>query len=174
MRLEIWTGLGNFFSGEVPLHPEKNFIGMEIKFKRCYNTAEKTLEKWGKNFVVVKEYAQKIDDFIADGELEQTYIFFPDPWAKKERQKKHRIMQKEFLEMLHKKTKAGGKLVFKTDHRGYFDDTLELLTTMDIWKQWVLSYDYQNELDHFDTKRLTEFEVIFAHEKINYLELIKN
>ncbi|MGB1217545.1 MAG: hypothetical protein ACPG5P_06700 [Saprospiraceae bacterium] len=29
---------------------------------------------------MVKEFAQKLDEFIADGELQQVYIFFPDPW----------------------------------------------------------------------------------------------
>lgn len=174
LRLEIWTGLWNFFSWEVPLHPDKNFIWMEIKFKRCFVSAEKTLEKWGKNFVVVKEYGQKIEDFIADGELEQTYIFFPDPWGKKERQKKHRIMQKDFLDMLYRKTQSWWKLVFKTDHREYFDDTLELLKTMDNWKQSYISFDYQNESTEFDKSRLTEFEVIFHEKNICYLELIKD
>jgi tRNA (guanine-N7-)-methyltransferase len=45
LRLEIGTGMGNFFSSEVPKFPDRNFIGMEIKFKRCYITAEKTIAK---------------------------------------------------------------------------------------------------------------------------------
>lgn len=175
LRLEIWTGLWNFFSWEVVKYPDRNFIGMEIKFKRCYVTAEKALTKWWENFLIVKEFAQKIDDFIADGELEQTYIFFPDPWANKDRQKKHRLMQAEFLEILFKKTQQEWKVVFKTDHRWYFDDSLEVIKQQNIWSIETLSYDYESETDVFDKKNLTEFESMHREHKtkINYLVLQK-
>ncbi|USN58998.1 MAG: hypothetical protein H6767_02720 [Candidatus Peribacteria bacterium] len=68
--LEIGTGHGNFFSSEVHDHPEKNYIGMEIKYKRLYSTAEKCLGNKSNyaqssgtdttNFVLLKEYGQKI------------------------------------------------------------------------------------------------------------------
>jgi len=45
--LEIWTGLGNFFSREVLKYSDKNFIWMEIKYKRLYISAEKAL--WNLN-----------------------------------------------------------------------------------------------------------------------------
>jgi len=35
--------MGNNFSREIALHPQKNFIGMEIKYKRLQKTAEKSL-----------------------------------------------------------------------------------------------------------------------------------
>lgn len=176
VRLEIGTGLWNFFSSEVSNNPEINFLWMEIKFKRCFSTAEKTLKKWGKNFLVIKEYAQKIDEFIADGELQQVYIFFPDPWGKKDRQKKHRVLQAEFLKNLHAKLENGWKIVFKTDHAEYFQDTLEVLDEINIFKQEHKSFDYEKDLaQFFDKQNITEFEAIFRWErkKVCYIELIK-
>lgn len=175
LRLEIWTGLWNFFSGEVPKFSNRNFLGMEIKFKRCYVTAEKTLAKWGENFLIIREFAQKIDSFIWDWELEQTYIFFPDPWGKKDRQKKHRLMQADFLETLFKKTQSGWKVIFKTDHRDYFKDSLEVIENQNIWEIQNLSFDYENENPDFDINNITEFEAIHREHKtqINYLELVK-
>jgi tRNA G46 methylase TrmB len=41
--LEIGSGLGNFFSKMVNQNLDKNFIAMEIRYKRCFATAEKTL-----------------------------------------------------------------------------------------------------------------------------------
>lgn len=175
LRLEIGTWLGNFFSWEVISSPNVNFIGMEIKFKRCFVTAKKTLEKWGKDFLVIREFAQKINDFIWDWELEQTYIFFPDPWGKKERQKKHRLMQANFLETLYNKTKTGWKVIFKTDHRDYFNDSIEVLRKQNIWDIQKLSFDYENENPDFNILNITEFEAIHRKNKtqINYLELVK-
>ena len=174
LRLEIGTGLWNFFSWEVPKFSDINFLWMEIKFKRCFTTAEKTLKKWGKNFFIVKEFAQKLDDFIADWELQQVYIFFPDPWGKKDRQKKHRVLQAEFLSLIHKKLEKGWKIIFKTDHEDYFKDTLEVLEEINLFKQEHKSFDYEKELSQFfDKKNMTEFEVIFSEKKVCYIELIK-
>jgi tRNA (guanine-N7-)-methyltransferase len=167
--------MGNFFSWEVPKFPDRNFLWMEIKFKRCFFTAEKTITKWGENFLIIREFAQKIDSFIWDWELEQTYIHFPDPWGKKDRQKKHRLMQAEFLETLFKKTKVGWKVIFKTDHRDYFKDSLEVIEKQAIWEIQNLSFDYETENPEFDVMNITEFEAIHRREKteINYLELVK-
>jgi len=39
--LEIGTGMGNFFGKIVEENPGKNFIGMEIRYKRLFTTAQK-------------------------------------------------------------------------------------------------------------------------------------
>ncbi len=173
--LEIWTGLGNFFSSQVAQNPDKNYIWMEIKFKRCYVTAEKSLKKWGKNFVIIKDFAQKIDEIFWNEEIFQTYIFFPDPWGRKERQKKHRLMQKEFLTSLYNKTKLWWRVIFKTDHRWYFDDTLKILNELNLWKQERKTYHYERDCEEFSTKEITEFEAIFREHRLEicYVELIK-
>jgi tRNA G46 methylase TrmB len=69
----------------------------------------------------------------------------------------------------------GWKLVFKTDHLEYFDTTLDLFEEIWIWKINIKSYDYENELEHFETKEMTEFEHIFRRHrmKINYVEFEK-
>ncbi|RKW22991.1 tRNA (guanosine(46)-N7)-methyltransferase TrmB [Candidatus Gracilibacteria bacterium] len=173
--LEIGTGLGNFFSGEVAKFPEKNFIGLEIKYKRLFVTERKTLENGGKNFVLLKTKGQNIDKFLGDEEISLTYVFFPDPWGNKERQKKHRLFSEKFILDLYKKTKKGGKLIFKTDHKEYFDTTLELFEKIGLWKIILKSYDYESETDKFNSKNLTEFEAIFREDKIkvNYVEFEK-
>lgn len=173
--LEIWTWLGNFFSDEVSSNPDKNYIWKEIRFKRLFVTAEKTLKKWWKNFVLVKTMWQNIDKVFWDWELSLTYVFFPDPWARKDRQRKHRLWNEKFVSDLYDKTKKWGKVIFKSDHREYFDSTLEIIKDFWKWNIDKLSYDYENETEAFDKKRLTEFEVIFRSQKIkiNYIELSK-
>lgn len=173
--LEIWTWLGNFFSAENARKPEKNFIWVEIKYKRLFVTEQKTLEKWWKNFVLLKTKWQNIDRFLWNEEIERTYVFFPDPWGNKDRQKKHRLFQEKFIRDLYEKTKIGWKLIFKTDHREYFETTLELFEKIWLWKIVLKSYDYEKETDKFDSKDLTEFEAIFREDKIkvNYVEFEK-
>lgn len=178
--LEIWTWLGNFFSSELARTPDKNFIWVEIKYKRLYVTEQKSLEKtslqWSENkFVLLKTKGQNIDKFLGKEEIERTYVFFPDPWGNKDRQKKHRLFQEKFIRDLYEKTKIGWKLIFKTDHKEYFDTTLELFEKIWLWKIVLKSYDYEKETDKFNSKDLTEFEAIFREDriKVNYVEFEK-
>lgn len=173
--VEIWTGLWNFFSWEVAKNPQYNFVWFEIRYKRLFITAEKTLAKWWNNFVLVKSMAQNIDKIFEKNEVSLTYIFFPDPWDKKYRQRKNRLWSDKFVNDLYEVTKIWWKVIFKTDHLWYFEDTLEIINNFWKWNIEKLSYDYENEIESFDKKNLTEFESIFREHKlkINYLELKK-
>lgn len=172
--LEIWIGLGNFFSNITMRNPDKNHIWIEIRYKRLHRTFEKLSEKLVNNFMLIKDKWENISQMFSLNELSQTYLFFPDPWANKERQKKNRIVSETFLLDLHKITKTGWSFIFKTDHKWYFDDSLEIIAKTP-WKIKVQSYDYENELDVFDKTLMTEFEEIFRKDKIkvNYIELVK-
>ncbi len=172
--LEIGTGMGNFFSKQVQEQPEKNFLGMEIRYKRCFQTAEKSRTWENTHFVILKDFWEHIDQIFAPEEVSETYIFFPDPWANKKRQKKHRLIQEDFLKKLYRITQNWGKVFFKTDHREYFDSAREI-----VWKQWLWTiknwtHNYENT-EIFDMWNITEFEGLYRGEKtdINYMELIK-
>jgi tRNA (guanine-N7-)-methyltransferase len=55
---------------------------------------------------MLKDFAQNIDKIFITGEITETYIFFPDPWPK-DRHRKHRLLQAEFLKNLYNITKVG-------------------------------------------------------------------
>jgi len=187
--LEIWTWLWNYFSKIVNESLDKNFIWMEIKYKRCFITAEKTLwniknndnskdntnlEKYNNNFVILKDYAENIDKIFNKNEISKTLVFFPDPWArKKSRVLKKRLVQEKFLKNLYNITKKGWKFIFKTDHLGYFLHVLYELEKTD-WKLNFKTFDYEKEW-LFEKNSISEFEQIFRWQKIKicYLELVK-
>ena len=172
--LEIGTGMGNFFWKQVWENPDKNYIGMEIRYKRLFQTAEKARKADNRQFVMLKDFAQNIDQIFVEWEISESYIFFPDPWANKDRQRKNRLLQANFLEHLYKVTRQGGKLYFKTDHREYFDSTREIIEEQGLWKVVAWTHDYENS-EIFDMKNITEFEWLYRGEKIdiNYIELEK-
>lgn len=173
--LEIWTWLGNFFSIEASHNLDKNFIWMEIKFKRLFKTAEKSRNLWVQNFILLKDFGQNVDKIFAKNKVSRTYIFFPDPWENKDRQKKHKLLQKEFLIKLFEITKNWGEFFFKTDSKKYFDDVLEIIKEIWLWETRFVSYDYEKECEKFTKKKITEFESMFREHKlpINYVEFIK-
>ena len=173
--LEIWTWMWNYFSDESSKNLNKNYIWMEIKFKRLYNTVEKSKTKWATdNYVAIQDYWQKIDRIFDTCEISKVVVHFPDPWGKKDRQKKHRLFSQEFVDNLYNVLIDWWKIIFKTDHREYFETTLEYFNS-NKWKSDVLSFDYEKELEHFNTDTMTEFEHIFRKDKckINYVEFIK-
>ena len=119
--------------------------------------------------------AQNIYRIFEKWEVSLTYVFFPDPWDKKDRQRKNRLWSEKFISDLYSITKTWWRVIFKTDHLWYFEDTIELIRVFSKWNIEKLSYDYENEIESFDKQNLTEFESIFWEHKlkINYLELIK-
>lgn len=187
--LEIGTWLWNFFSSQVLENPLKNYIWMEIKYKRLFKTAEKSLGlinnndlsqindrklNQNDNFVLLKDYWEHIDKIFNEWEIEETYIFFPDPWDKNEKTKIRRLLSEQFLNNLYLITKNWWKFIFKTDHIEYFDYVLEWLKLTN----WIISLktnDYENDW-FFTHNKITEFEQIFRWQnfKVNYLECIKN
>lgn len=173
--LEIWTWFWHFFSLESSQLQDKNFIWMEIKYKRLHKTAEKSRNLWTKNFILLKDFWQNIDKIFASNEISRTYIFFPDPWENKDRQKKHKLLQKEFLIKLHEITKNGWEFFFKTDHKKYFEDVLQIIDEIWLWKKRFVSYDYEKESEVFTKKKITEFESMFRGKnlKIHYAEFKK-
>ena len=40
-------------------------------------------------------------EIFTENEISKVYIFFPDPWENKDRQKKHKLMQMEFLDKMY-------------------------------------------------------------------------
>jgi tRNA (guanine-N7-)-methyltransferase len=185
--LEIWTGLWNYFSKNVNENIWKNFIWMEIRYKRCFMTAEKTLWKvknndnskdntslkeYNNDFVIIKDYAERVDKIFWKWELSETLIFFPDPWARKKWLKK-RLVQETFLNNLYERTKKGWKMIFKTDHIWYFLHVLQEIENTK-WKLDFKTFDYESE-GLYKSNAITEFEQIFRWQdiKVNYLELIR-
>ena len=183
--LEIGTWLGNFFAKQVQENPQKNYLWLEIRYKRLWLTAQKSL--WNKatyakntlsnseiqNFLMLKVFGQDIKKILEKGELSESYIFFPDPWAKKKAQAKHRLLQEKFLNDLYDVTKKWGKCVIKTDHREYFDFALEEIAKTQ-WNTEFLSYDFENETT-FENAETTEFQQLFRGQniQINHIELKK-
>ncbi len=173
--LEIWTWLGHFFSLESSEHLDKNFIGMEIKFKRLFKTAEKSRNAGTKNFILLKDFGQNIDKIFEKNEVSRTYIFFPDPWDNKDRQKKHKLLQKDFIVKLFEITKNQWEFFFKTDHKKYFEDVLEIIKEIWLWSPQFISYDYEKDSEKFTKTKITEFESMFRWDKlkIHYAEFKK-
>lgn len=124
MDLEIGTGNGYFFAHHAEGHPSRNLVGLEIKFKPLNQAIKRAMKTGATNMRIARFNASDVTKIFAPGELNDVYLFFPDPWPKT-RHWKHRLVTPEFLDSLWALQKPGSRFYFKTDHEGYFDWTLE-------------------------------------------------
>lgn len=108
-------------------HPSFGFIGMDITFKRVVVSAQRLKEDGANNAAIVLGNAKAMTEIYADNELDGVIIFFPDPWTKKSRQIKNRLINPEFCQALKKVLKEDGFFWLKTDSSDYFHNAASLV-----------------------------------------------
>lgn len=170
--LEIGSGQGNFTVANAMKSKDKNFMGIELRFKRLVFSARKAKKRSLKNILFIRRWGQEIPEFIGENEVAGMYINFPDPWPGRE---KNRIIQEElFYSTLDKVMKKDGKLFFKTDHDGYYADVLELMNNIKGYSVVYHTSDLHNDPKNEENLR-TEFEDLFTKQGITtkYIEIIK-
>jgi len=172
LDLEIGTGNGFHFSHLATKHPDRSVLGIEVKFKPLIQSIRRAVSAGAKNCAIARYDAYHLEDLFTDGELNNIYIHFPDPWSKK-RQWKHRLIQTEFLVKLHRLMKPGSFLDFKTDNLDYFDWAVERFhaSALKVTRETRDLHASEWASENF----VTHFEGIFLSQgmKINYARLEK-
>ncbi len=172
IAVEIGTGSGNFMYQLAERNPNKNFIGLELRFKRLVLATQKCQKRNIKNVAFLRKRGEELEDFLAENEISEMYINFPDPWEGTE---KNRIIQERLFETLDKIMKKDGVLYFKTDHDTYYSDVLELVKTLKNYEVVYHTSDLHNS-EKAENNIKTEFEQLFLHKhnkNINYIEIKK-
>ncbi len=93
-------------------------LGVEIRFKRVWLTANKARRAGHANFRVVHHHSGYLGDLLAPGELSGVFINHPDPWPK-DRHHKHRLLQPELADLLAEKVEEGGEIWIQSDFTPY-------------------------------------------------------
>ncbi len=115
---------------------EYNFIVCEIR--KPYVAYLKDLFVNDTNVVVFgSDAARNISNLLQSSTekgVEIAYIFinFPDPWFK-EKHNKRRVLNADFLTQLEKLISSQTQIIFQTDQKTLFDDTLEMVQRAGKW-----------------------------------------
>lgn len=118
--LEIGTGNGYFFGHQASVYKDRVLLGMELKYKPLIQTIKRALHNGATNAYVIRYHANLLNEVFDAGELNNVFVYFPDPWPKK-RHWKNRLVQDDFLQMLYVLQRPGSFLEIKTDNEDYFD-----------------------------------------------------
>lgn len=171
VALELGSGSGEHLVNRASLDPSTLYIGVEIRFKRIYRTAQKAVQNKLNNILLVRIFAEDIESLFGNQSLDLMYINFPDPWAKR-RWLKHRLVSDSYLVVLRKLLKKSGIFSFKTDHPDYFTAVeASLRVASDRWKILKSTTDLYKS-PWINNNIPTEFEKLFLSKglPVNFLE----
>lgn len=172
MDLEVGTGNGTHFAKISQAHPERCFVGLELKYKTVVQSIRRCLKNSSINARMVRYAAEDITRLFNDEEINDVYIHFPDPWPKKKHHK-NRLIQTAFLNDLYRVMKPHSFVEFKTDDWDYF------LWARDFWARSPFEMVFYTEDLHNSFRReqnfVTHFESLFLkkHQPIFYIRLMK-
>ena len=121
--LELACGKGEYTVGLSALHPEQNFIGIDVKGNRIYIGAKKCLENKQTNAAFLRTKIDQINNYFAPSEVDAIWITFPDPQLRRSRHTK-RLTHPKFLRKYQQLLKPGGIIHLKTDSPVLFQFTL--------------------------------------------------
>ena len=170
--LEIGCGSGNFTVQNAEKFKDRNYIALELRFKRLVLGAKKSKKRKLKNILFVRKRGETILDFVGKNEISGVYINFPDPW---EGEEKKRVINEELFSKLDVILKIDGELFFKTDHEKYYEDVLELVKTLENYEIVYHTRDLHNS-EKVNENIKTEFEQMFLSKhnmNIKYIEIKK-
>ena len=170
--VELACGRGEFTVGLARVFPHQNFIGVDIKGSRIWKGSSTATEEGLENVAFLRTQIQLLDKFFDQGEIDELWITFPDPFPR-DGDEKRRLTSDRFLDMYRPLLKSGGIVHFKTDNTGLFDFSLNLVQSRKDIEVLGHTHDfYQSEWkdDHFGIQ--TRYEKLFSEkgEKIKYLK----
>jgi tRNA (guanine-N7-)-methyltransferase len=119
--MDLGCGKGEFLADLAKIHPEVFFIGIEVR-KRI---ADKYFPKYDHlpNLVLLHGNVNlSIPSMMDRHKVLKVFIHFPDPYSRKDRYKKRRMVNKGFVEGLCEILTADGTVSVKTDDQPLFED----------------------------------------------------
>lgn len=129
--LELGCGKGGFISQIASLHPEVNFLAIDMvdamlglakrKIEECYKQIEKQID----NVFLTRFDIERIDNILGEEDVVQRiYINFCNPWPRGKHHKK-RLTHPKQLEKYKEFLVDGGEVYFKTDDTLLFQNSLQ-------------------------------------------------
>ena len=126
--LEIGFGNGESLIKQASACPDNNYIGIEVHRPGVGHLLRLASEAALRNIRVINHDAVEVlQQQIPGSSIDAVQLFFPDPWHKK-RHHKRRIVNTDFIGLVHQKLKPGGTFHLATDWEDYAE---YMLATME-------------------------------------------
>ena len=160
VHIEIGMGKGQFLTKMAELNPNINYIGIEKYSSVLVRALEKLEELELDNIRFIRMDAENIENVFDQGEVDNIYLNFSDPWPK-DRHAKRRLTSQKFLGRYDKVLKKDGVVEFKTDNDGLFEFSVEEAPNAG-WNIVAKTWDLHNDEELSKGNVMTEYETKFS------------
>ena len=165
LHIEVGMGKGRFLMDMAALHPDINYIGIEMYdsvLLRALQKREELLQQ-GKDFdnlLFIRMDARLLPMIFEKGEVDRIYLNFSDPWPKA-RHESRRLTSEAFLKRYEEILSADGYLEFKTDNRILFEFSLQEAEKSG-WRVEDCTFDLHHTPGMLEGNVMTEYEEKFS------------
>lgn len=174
IQLELGCGKGSFIAKLASMHPETNYIAVDM-IDTMLGLAKRNIEKeYGEkpidNLILVRMDIERIFLIIDETDvIDRIYINFCNPWPKGKHRKK-RLTYPKKLELYKAFLKKNGEIHFKTDDDGLFEDSIKYFQESGF--KILRQTRNLHEENIFETNIITEHEEMFSSQGIKIKALI--
>lgn len=165
LHIEVGMGKGRFLMDLARIHPEINYIGIEMYDSVLLRALQKREELEENGTVYSNLYFMRVDarllpEIFEKGEVDKIYLNFSDPWPKA-RHAKRRLTSREFLERYDQILAEEGRVEFKTDNKDLFEFSLEEVNETK-WNLEASTFDLHHNEEMVKGNVMTEYEEKFS------------
>jgi tRNA (guanine-N7-)-methyltransferase len=127
--IEIGFGMGDATAEIAKAHPGNGYIAIEVHPPGIGKLLSLIEEHTLSNVRIIEGDAIEIlETMFADHSVNGFHLFFPDPWPKLKHNKR-RIVNAQFLALIHQKLKVGGYINIATDWVPYAQSISEVFAS---------------------------------------------
>jgi tRNA (guanine-N7-)-methyltransferase len=171
LTLELACGKGEYAVGLGAMHPQRNFLGIDIKGNRIFIGAKKALAQGLHNVAFLRTPIDRIAEHFDAGDVSEIWITFPDPQLRMKNAKKrltHPIFLRRYQQILAK----GSPIHLKTDSPVLYRFTKKVIEMYGchIVKDYDNVYQQATEPELLQIKTHYESLDIAASGVIHYLQ----
>lgn len=154
--LEIGFGMGEATALLGRDFPDTGFLAVEVHKPGIGKLMARIEELELSNIRIIEGDAHPIlRTMIPDDSVNGVHLFFPDPWPKK-RHHKRRIVNEEFLTLIHQKIKQGGYFHIATDWVPYAEHIQEVFAASSLFSGGVVDRPEWRPLTRFEGQGITK------------------
>ena len=154
--LEIGFGMGEATALIARDFPNTGFLAVEVHKPGIGKLMARVEELALSNIRIIEGDAHPIiTTMIPDKSVDGVHLFFPDPWPKK-RHNKRRIVNAEFLALIHPKIKDGGFFHIATDWVPYAEYIEEVFAASPLFTGGVVERPEWRPVTRFEGQGITK------------------
>ncbi len=143
-EVDLGCGDGGFLLELAARHPENKYLGIERLLGRIRKVCSRADRTGLTNVRGLRIESRYFLEWMAQpGSISRLHYLFPDPWPKGKHHK-HRLVQPDFMPVLHRALAQDGEFLFRTDHEDYYEWVCECVRDSGLFREveWTPGDEY--------------------------------